>query len=385
MYSAAALPRPLALLAAPVLACAIPLSLTSGCAGRRPAAKPAPFPPAPTWKTLIGDSVTPPLAAANRRIYVTARDDSVRALDEATGAVQWQAASLPGLVSAAGGAVVVRSREGRVTCLQPRTGAPRWTVEVGLPGTLPAVIDGDRVLIAGHGLAALDLASGRLLWSDKTGAEVTAPPVRVGARLLTGEADGTLRSRDRATGLSIWSVRTARTLLAPPLVDPARAAVYLGTTDKRILAADLNTGHLRWHWTVGADIVDPGFLTGGKVLFACYDAVLYALQRGGNLAWRAPLPSRPLSGPLPLDGYVIVACLENELVAFDPATGKRAASMRTAAEIRTPPLLTGAYLVIGLRDRSVVAYALPGTDASVPAAPPAPASAPELEPGGSGR
>ena len=96
------------------------------------------------------------------------------------------------------------------------------------------------------------------------------------------------------------------------------------------------------------------------MLFASFDAVLYALHRNGNLAWRASLPSRPLSGPLLAGEYLIVACLENELVAIAPETGERAGSMRTSAEIRTPPMIVNDLLVIGLRDRSVVAYTLPG-------------------------
>jgi hypothetical protein len=68
-----------------------------------------------------------------------------------------------------------------------------------------------------------------------------------------------------------------------------------------------------------------------------------------------------------------VACLENELVAFAPETGTSAGRLRTSAQIRTPPILVGGFLVVGLRDRSVIAYALPG---SMPAATPEPPVAP---------
>ena len=58
---------------------------------------------------------------------------------------------------------------------------------------------------------------------------------------------------------------------------------------------------------------------------------------------------------------MLVACLENELVAFVADTGARAGGLRTSAEIRTPPIVAGGHVVLGLRDRSVIAYALPGT------------------------
>jgi hypothetical protein len=133
---------------------------------------------------------------------------------------------------------------------------------------------------------------------------------------------------------------------------------------------------------VGADVAHAGLLLPEHVLFAGQDAVLWALRRGGNLAWRGALPSRPLSGPLLVGGHVLVACLENELVGFTPDTGKPAGALRTPAEIRTPPLVAGTLVLVGLRDRSVVAYALPG---SAPAAAPAPAELPPVAPPAVGR
>jgi len=297
----------------------------------------------------------------------------VRSLDQASGAVEWKAEGLPGRLSASEGILLVRGEDGTLWSLQPRTGAVRWKTETGVTGTLPAVVDGDRTLVAGRGLAAVDLASGRVLWSDASGADTTAPPVATGSRLFAGEADGTLRCRDRATGSSLWTLRTSGALLAPPLVDESRRRLYLGTSDKRILEVSLDKGKSGWAWRVGADIGHAGLLLPEHVLFASYDAVLYSLRRGGNLAWRGALPSRPLSAPQPLGGHVLVACLENEFVAFASDTGARAGSLRTSAEIRTPPIVAGGYVVVGLRDRSVIAYALPGT---LPPTPPPPAVAP---------
>ncbi len=361
MYSPTALSRFLS----PLLT----LLLTLSCAGVTPAPKATPFPEAPAWKTLLHESVVPPLAAANRRIYVATRDGKVRALEGATGEVLWVVPDLPGVLTASHGTLLVRSTDGRLTSLRPRDGSPRWSVDTGVAGSLPALVDHDRVVVAGQGMASLDRRSGQLLWMEHTSVEITAPPVAAGARVLSGEANGTLRARDRATGASTWTLETPCALLAPPLVDLPRRRAYLGTTDKAILGVNLTNGDVDWRWTVGADIVAPGLLVDGRVLFASFDAVLYALHRNGNLAWRAPLPSRPLSGPLLLSGIAIVACLENEIVAFDAQTGAPVGGLRTSAEISTRPLLTETALVIGLRDRSVVAYPRLGGDDPAPPVP----------------
>jgi hypothetical protein len=52
-----------------------------------------------------------------------------------------------------------------------------------------------------------------------------------------------------------------------------------------------------------------------------------------------------------VDGHVLVACLENVIVAFDAETGDPAGSFKTPAEIRAAPILAGDLLVLGMRDR----------------------------------
>jgi outer membrane protein assembly factor BamB len=362
------------------LAAASLLLTAASCAGGRPPALPPILPLSPVWKTLVGDFVQPPLAADGRRLYVATRDGAVRALELDTGAVAWKVDDAPGVLAAAGGVLLVRAEGGTVRSLQPRTGGVRWTTETGVTGLLPPTVDGDRALVAGTGLACLDLATGHVLWTDRSGADITAPPVVAGERILTGESDGALRSRDRATGVPVWSAKTGGAALeAPPLVDLGRRRAYLGTMDRRIVQVNLENGDTGWRWRVGADVADHGLLLPNRVLFVSYDAVLYSLRPGGNLDWRAPLPSRPLSGPVVVDGYVVVACLENVIVAVAPETGRRAGSFRTPVEIRTPPLFVGSRLVIGLRDRSVVAFVTAGAapePAASPEAPPATPSSP---------
>ena len=341
------------------------------CSGSRPAPRPPIFPPLAAWKTLLDDVIVEPLVAGGPRVFVATRDGAVRSLDRLTGSVLWKVDGFPGRLSATEGVLVVRDESGTLTSLHPRTGAVRWRSETGVAGSLPALIGGDRVYVAGRGTACLLLETGAPVWVDGAGEEATAPPVVSASCLITGEKDGTLRCRDRASGATLWALRTREALLAPPLVDEARRRLYLGTTDRQILEVSLDRGRPGWSRRIGADVAHPGLLQRERVLFAPHDAVLYALATGGNLAWRGVLPSRPLSAPLAADGHVLVACLENVIVAFHAETGAPAGSFKTPAEIRAAPILAGNLLVLGMRDRSVIAYGLGGTT---------PPEAPEAEP-----
>jgi outer membrane protein assembly factor BamB len=317
------------------------------------------FPLASVWEAELDDFVVSPLAVGPSRLFVITRSGNIVAFDQRTGAIRWRLEGRPGRLSGAPGRLILREPDGTVSSLRVRNGEILWTTKTAVSGELPATLDGDRLYVAGRGLSAIDVESGRVLWTETSPADVTAPPVATGARLLVGEADGNLRCLDRATGVPLWSHPTADALKAPPLVDEERRRVYLGTTDRRILELKLDDGEAGWAWKVGADIQAPGLLLPDRLFYASFDAVLYGLERGGNLAWRSALPSRPLGGPLRLDGHILIACHENEILGFEIETGRSAGSLRTAAEIRTPPVIAGRRIFVGLRNRKVVAYAAP--------------------------
>ena len=105
-------------------------------------------------------------------------------------------------------------------------------------------------------------------------------------------------------------------------------------------------------------------MSGPRVLFTNHEDVLYALKRkNGDLAWRASLPSRPLSGPLFHGDGVLVACFGNRpgetfLIGFDPRTGQRQGDLKAPGEVRTPPVIVGDLVIMALRDRAVAALRL---------------------------
>jgi outer membrane protein assembly factor BamB len=313
----------------------------------------------------VGDFIEGSLATDGRRLFAMTRAGVVRALEPATGEILWESEQRTGALAAGEAGLVVRLVDGTVKSLAPAKGTLRWETASGIVGDLPPVIDGDRVLIAGKGLAALDLATGRVLWSAPTDPTIAGPPIVAGSRLVAGEEDGTLRCRDRASGVSLWTLRTRSALVAAPVFDPERGRLYVGTTDRRFLEVGLEKGQRGWTWKVGADIDSPGVIREHRVLFAAYDAVLYALnRRNGNLVWRAPLPSRPISGPLLSGSTVLVACHESDVIGFDLKTGKAVGNLRASAGIATTPLLLGGRLFLGLLDKTVVGFELAsfGTD-----------------------
>src|SRR6185295_17857732 len=132
------------------------LSVTAfACAHVRPGV-PALFPVTTIWTAALEDPIEGPLATDGTRVFV-ATSAGIRAYD-AAGAVSWQiaGAAATGTLAAAQGVLIVHGADGVVSSLDPADGASRWRAETPVGGGLPPVIDGDRVLVAGRGLTALD-------------------------------------------------------------------------------------------------------------------------------------------------------------------------------------------------------------------------------------
>ena len=344
------------------------LAVAGGC--RHPRAVPRPlFPMASAWTTPLPATVEGPLASDGASIFVATRDGTVRRVDAASGATRWEVAERAGVVGISGDALAVRAPDGTVWRMDAATGTTRWKASSGVAGTLPPVLHEDAVVVAGEGLAVLDAATGRARWSAPE-VRATAVPLPWGGRLLVGEADGALRCRDLGTGAVLWSYATARAPVAAPAVDPD-GRVLFGTTDRRFVSLDGEDGDERWSWKVGADVPAPPLVAGPSVLFATHENVLYALRRGGgNLVWRAALPSRPLSGPLPYGESVLVACFgtrpgETFLIGFAARTGARQGDLKTPGEVRTPPVIVGDLVVMALRERAHTALRL-GDPGAIP-------------------
>ena len=208
-----------------------------------------------------------PVIVGRTLFYVSPQPGLVMALDAGTGCVKWaRASTTPFRGSPAYGhagrrpALFVADTLGQVRALDPATGETMWSTDprydksTMITGGLVAA--GDKLIVpisasdvaramsaqyvccTGHGtVAALDTATGKLLWTAHT--METAKP------LGRKNAQGT--EMYGPSGAPIWNT---------PAVDLKAGLVYTGTgentsppntkTSDAILALDLNTGALRW-------------------------------------------------------------------------------------------------------------------------------------------
>ena len=171
-----------------------------------------------------------------------------------------------------------------------RTGAVQWTYggSGGDAGVVTPGLSGDTVFVAGYlggDAAALDAATGRVLWQAQIQHAVFRPTITESLALYptrqVGRA-GALVALDRTTGEERWrrvlpdsSNFPGGTLFGG---DVAGDQVILGTSTSRVLALNLADGALRWEQIGGSPSTAPYYaapvVTGTTVMFTRGDAVL---------------------------------------------------------------------------------------------------------------
>jgi outer membrane protein assembly factor BamB len=222
------------------------------------------------------------------------------AIDAATGAQRWKlstdadadTAPAPlddGAVFAAGPQLIALRRDGAV----------RWRYKARKKiFASPAVADDGTVVIGdqAHRVTALR-SDGRVLWSFDAGSDVDATPVIGEGGVVYAGTDGAeIIALDLATGAPRWR-RAVGGKVRGPLALGRDGTVFAGTygPEPALVALAAADGAPRWRFALtrgspevgvhGAPLEDRQ----GLLVFGAHDDALYALNPGGELAWRLAL------------------------------------------------------------------------------------------------
>jgi outer membrane protein assembly factor BamB len=181
----------------------------------------------------------------------------------------------------------------------PRFACPVWVTEVGGSPTAPVLGPGERVVYVGSSggtVAALDAATGALLWTADVGAAVHHPPALADGVLYVPTADGDLVAVDadgcgNSTCAPLWTATTGTAAVSTqPAVggSGADAVVYAATAGGQVLAfaaagcGDAVCSTPLWSGATAAPVTGGPVVTGGRVYVATDDGrlVAYGLPAG---------------------------------------------------------------------------------------------------------
>jgi outer membrane protein assembly factor BamB len=211
----------------------------------------------------------------------------LRALAPDTGDLIWRI-SLPVSSSPvfAEGRLLIASMvddRGNVHSVHPEDGKLGWKFTVpGGPSAIvatPAVFDGlayvpvNSINEDGSNsgeLYVLSVDDGSVAWSFETNAPLTVPPVIAGGTVYLAGSDGTIHALDTAGDVR-WTIETGDRIASKPAI--ADRTLYT-LVNGRVIATDATTGERRWHTPIertlmtGVAVADGTVFVGGEPLFA---------------------------------------------------------------------------------------------------------------------
>ncbi len=172
-------------------------------------------PPETIWEYVAGSPIVAPPAVVGDRVFLTAED-------------------------------------GRVVALERGTGAEIWRYDSGLiAGVTPAVSDGMVFVVFRPGVvSALSADTGDVIWSKRLQAASLPSATVADGRLFVAESDrNRLLALDAATGETLWDHSLNDWVIAPPTI---RDGLLIATAnDARVHVLDVNTGQLRMIYDAG--------------------------------------------------------------------------------------------------------------------------------------
>jgi outer membrane protein assembly factor BamB len=289
------------------------------------------------WVTAFETPASAPPGFDATTAYVPLKGGKLVAVDLNRGTIRWQLDLVTAFTPATGEGLVFTVTDQMIEARDAATGNTKW--QAPLPGGAAAPLYWDTGWLlasttAGD-LAAFRANDGRLVWRRQLGAPLVGTPGPALDRLFLPLADRRLVALQLSDGATVWEQTLSAPVTALLALDDQ---LVFGTADKDVISVDLARGRERWTWEIGGDIAGIPAADDERIYFASRDNMLRAVDRqSGNLRWRAGLTSRPAGGPLRLPEVVVMPLVSNQIVGFDPATGKPSVTAAAAGEIGLQP------------------------------------------------
>jgi outer membrane protein assembly factor BamB len=207
-------------------------------------------------------------------------------------------------------------------------------------------------------LSALDLQTGRTLWSFSSSSEnVSAPILDPQTGLLYFQnSQNLVFCLDAESGKQVWlysrndgNLMTIRGAATPALAD---GVVYVGFSDGTFAALKSSGGQVLWEQTLNRnkkfrDIDGQAVVDGEFVIVSGYDDKVYGLDRErGTILWTFPAGSYA-SGALGEPGFFYVGTTNGQFLKLKASTGELIWSYKEVKGVPTKPMFLNGVVYFG--------------------------------------
>lgn len=268
-------------------------------------------------------------AISGKNVIVSSHGGTVSALRQRDGSLVWQlrtgvpVESSPVVVD---GTVYVGASDGRLFALDVRTGKPHWIYDVrGRISSSPAVVGGLVCITTYTGvIACLHRSDGVRAWARffKRDAfrydSFYSSPSSDGRRIYAVSRAGQLVALNVLTGRSVWTHRTGGLTYGTPSV--ANGRLFVADLDHNLMAFRSADGRLLWHIRASGRVLGPTLVVGKLLFFSTLEGRTYAARvSDGRIVWQFRA-GKYAPGIATASHYYF--SLNGLLVAFDGSRGR---------------------------------------------------------------
>lgn len=337
------------------------------------------------WRTNVGAGsgqkrriVAAPVVS-DGSIYVVDADQTVRAVDAATGRTQWEQALGSGSdrdpiaigagIAIAGDRLIVTSGFGYVVALSRADGSEIWRRPVETPISGSAAIQGGRAYVTStnNELYVISVSDGELVWTDQAIAEtariLASPSPAVNADLLVAPySSGELIAYVPANGRRLWqdTLTTAgrftplsaiNDISGRPTIEDG--VVYAASHSGVLAAIDARTGTRIWNRLFGSRL---GPVIAGQYLFIVgTDGQVACINKiDGRVVWVRKLAGFEdeekkqdaivWTGPLIANDRLILVSSQGDALALSIQTGETVADLDLGQSVYIEPIAAGGLI-----------------------------------------
>lgn len=195
----------------------------------------------------------------------------------------------------------------------------------------PVIADGRAIFGTNHRRAiALDLATGRHLWTRRVRGRIASSPAIAGRLVLFTTTAGEVVAFDAATGRTVWERRLGAAVESSPLV--IGRSFYIGTLGRQVLRMAVATGRIEWRAEAPGEVKASLAQDGERVVVGDYAGRITAYaQRDGRVVWRRESPGTRLggagrfyAGPAIAYGRIYLGNINGRMLALNAGDGSTA-------------------------------------------------------------
>ncbi len=225
-----------------------------------------------------------------------------------------------------------------------------WSARAGRRLTGQLTLDGGRLYGAGvdRKVYAVDLESGQIEWSHRLSGIVAGGVLVSGDTVYAASSrpQGRVYALDRATGRRLWRQKTGP--VGAPLA-LAGGTIVVATQRGEVFGLAQATGEERWRQRLGTSRVAPMDVGDGALVIATVDSIFRLTASTGEVTHRIRSPGTVVSPGISFDRALVAGTTDSQVVALDPTDLTVRWSLRVDAPVLGSPAAAGDTLFVATR------------------------------------